>query len=548
MSPFNSIRQVIYMKKTLSFLLAAAIIISLFASCAGGYKDPTADIKARQSGDKYRNYYEIFVGAFEDSDNNSIGDIPGIISRLDYLNDGDPNSGSDLGVDGIWLTPIMPSPSYHKYDVEDYFGIDPAFGTIEDFDKLVAECHKRGIKLIIDMVLNHSSNTHPLFESACDSIINKGKLNADAKYFEIKKYPDNPGDAYTEIADGYYYESNFSEHMPEWNLSEQCTRDYFKKIAEFWLKKHNVDGFRLDATKYYANDHTDAVEFLKWYYSAAKSIKPDVYMVGENWTGNSEIQEMYKTGTDSFFAFGFAGSTGGFVNAVRNQNQQGLISSVKRFEEKTKKNNKDAINCYFLSNHDQVRSANYNKTAGLSGTKMAAALYMLMPGNSYIYYGEEIGMTQQATAVGDEPKRAPMVWDSKNLPDISVNGKQGSDDTQIPYGGVKQQLKNENSLLNFYKRIIKIKNQNPAISRGTITEELKFDEPGVCGYIVEYKGKKLTIIHNLDKSETQTVTGDFPSTLRADLVASNNKNKNDHPTLSKDTLTLPPQSTVVLGE
>ena len=158
------------MKKLISFILI--ITISLSCLLAGGckkeepqgakeekinYVDPMKDIEVKNSTDKYRNFYQIFVGSFCDSNNDGIGDLQGIISKLDYLNDGDNSTNTDLGVDGIWLTPIMPSRSYHKYDVKDYFNIDEQFGTLKDFDMLIEECHKRGIKVIIDMVLNHCS-------------------------------------------------------------------------------------------------------------------------------------------------------------------------------------------------------------------------------------------------------------------------------------------------------------------------------------------------------------------------------------------------------
>lgn len=168
------------MKKLISFLLIIVLLISAFCSCAQQYSDPTAKIKTLKSDDKYRNFYEIFVGSFNDSNNDGVGDINGIIEKLDYLNDGNPKTDNDLGIDGIWLTPIMPSDSYHKYDVRNYFAIDEQFGTMKDFDNLVKQCHERGIKLIIDMVLNHSSNTHPLFESACEQAL-KGDLDHDAK-------------------------------------------------------------------------------------------------------------------------------------------------------------------------------------------------------------------------------------------------------------------------------------------------------------------------------------------------------------------------------
>ncbi|MCH5303279.1 MAG: alpha-amylase [Ruminococcus sp.] len=541
------------MKKIFSIFLTLTIIAAALCACTPEYKDPTENIKVKKSSDKYRNYYEIFVGSFCDSNGDGIGDINGIIEKLDYLNDGDPNTDSDLGVDGIWLTPIMPSHSYHKYDVKDYFAIDESFGTIDDFDKLVKECHKRGINIIIDMVLNHCSKFNPIFENACKEVL-EGKLDGDAKYFEIYHFDTEPGDGYTEIGNGYYYESNFSVYMPEWDLYADCTRDYFKKISKFWLDEHDVDGFRLDATKYYTSKRGDGERFLKWYYEECQKIKPDVYMVGENWTGNSEIYDMYKSGIDSLFAFGFADSTGGFVNAVRTHNGKGLVSSVAKFEGNSKEANKSRINAFFLSNHDQKRSANFNKSVGVNGTKMAAALYMLMPGNPYIYYGEEIGLTQDATADGDEYKREPMIWDSENLPDIIVNGNTGADESQAPYGGVKQQQDDENSLLNFYKRIIKIKNQNPEIARGTIKEENLSADKSICAYSVSYKNSTLYIVHNLSDSEEKTVNleslkGELK--LRGDLVASNGMDengtqRNSHISLSGSELKLMPYSTAIL--
>ena len=534
------------MKRIFALLLTLTIIASCFCSCSKSsseYVDPTASIKVQKSTDKYRNYYEIFVSAFNDSDGDGVGDLRGIIDKLDYLNDGDPKTDTDLGIDGIWLTPIMPSPSYHKYDVDNYFDIDENFGTLDDFDELVTECHKRGINLIIDMVLNHCSSTNPLFKSACEQALS-GNMKGDAEYFEIHKFDENPGEGYTGIGKNLFYESNFSEHMPEWNLNSDKTRDYFEKIAEFWLKKHKVDGFRLDATLYYTNDHTDGQAFLKWYYSMAQKYKSDVYMVGEHWTGNAEIEEMYNSGIDSFFAFGFAGSAGGFVNSVITSNGSGLAKNVKSYIEETKKSNPNAINSFFLSNHDQIRSGNYLSLRDSAGTKMAAALYMLMPGNSFFYYGEEIGTTQDATKNDDQYKREPMIWDSENLPDIRVSGA-GADANHASYGGVKQQEKDKKSILNFYKRVIKVKNQNPAIARGKITKTDGFKDECICGYYVEYKGEKLLIVHNVSDELSKTVELSDDCELRADLVASE-KNGKKHINLDGKKLKLLPYSTAVL--
>lgn len=544
------------MKKIIALVLLALIILSsmAFGGCSNGYTDPTENIETLASTDKYRNYYEIFVGSFCDSNNDGIGDLQGIISKLDYLNDGNLETDDDLGVDGIWLTPVMPSHSYHKYDVKDYFDIDEDFGTMEDFDMLVKECHKRGINLIIDMVLNHSSKFLPLFESACKQAL-QGNLEDNAKYFEIDHYDDYPGDNYTSIGKGYFYLSNFSPYMPEWDLNQKCTRDYFLKIADFWLNDHNVDGFRLDACKFFDSSDTDGEKFLEWYYREVQKIKPDVYMVGELWTGNAEIQYLYNSKIDSLFAFGFAGVDGEFVNSVRSKKGTNLIPSIQKYERKTKESNEDVINAYFLSNHDQVRSGNYLKIVGETGTKMAAATYMLIPGNSFIYYGEEIGMTQDSQAEGDEYKREPMVWDSDKLPKIKVNNITGSDKSQVKYGGVKQQKDNEYSIFNFYKRVIKIKNQNPEIARGTITGVEDFGDNAVCGYYIEYKNSKIMIIHNFSDIDSKeiTLTDKMIKTpiLRGDLVASNGvdetgKTVEEHISLIGSTLKLPPRSTAIL--
>ena len=522
------------------------MIITLIAAClcsCGPQGDPVDTLKVNPSTDKYRNFYEIFVGAFNDSDGDGTGDLQGIIDKLDYLNDGDPETDADLGIDGIWLTPIMPSPSYHKYDVEDYYNIDPVFGNLDVFDKLIDECHKRGIKLIIDMVLNHCSSTHPLFKSACEQAL-EGNLDGDAKYFEIKKYDDHPGTGYTRIGKGYYYESNFSEHMPEWNLNADCTREYFTDVADFWLNKHSVDGFRLDATLYYTNEETDGRSFLKWYYDKAKSLKSDVYMVGEHWTGNADIFEMYESGIDSFFAFSFAGAGGKFVNAVQISNAMGLAESVKNYCEETSSINPDSINAFFLSNHDQVRSANYLSGVEAQGIKMAAALYMMTPGNSFIYYGEEIGTSQDASMSADGYKREAMIWDSKNLPKIYVDGA-APDADHASYGGVKQQLDDKSSILSFYKRIIKVKNQNPAIARGTITQTDLSDDVSVCSFCVEYEGTKLLIAHNLSADTENSVKLPSNGELRAGLNAAESED-GKKVEIRDGSVVLPPYSTAVV--
>ena len=163
-------------KRWSALLLAAVLLCSAMTGCSGGEKEDTSTalgimrkynkVQPQEIDDNYRSCYEVFVYSFYDSNGDGIGDLKGLTERLDYINDGDPSTDTDLGCTGIWLMPIMPSPSYHKYDVTDYMDIDPQYGTMEDFKAFLEAAHQRGIDVIIDFVMNHTSSDHPWFQEA----------------------------------------------------------------------------------------------------------------------------------------------------------------------------------------------------------------------------------------------------------------------------------------------------------------------------------------------------------------------------------------------
>ncbi len=528
------------MKKFLSVCLIFALLLSCAAlsACQGG-GDPTESLKITSSDDKYRSYYQIWIGSFCDSDGDEIGDFQGIISKLDYINDGDPDGGDDLGMDGIWLSPMMPSNTYHKYNVRDYYAIDEDFGTMEDFDEFLKAAHDRGIKVIIDLVVNHSGSDHEFFVKACEEL-REGKEDGYARYYNFSTQRDS---VYQHNVSGtnYYYQGDFWDQMPDWNLSFDGTREYFEDVAKFWLDK-GVDGFRLDAVKYFKDSHTDGVEFLKWFYEMSKSYKDDVYMVGEDWDNPSSIYDYYESGIDSLFNFKFATTSGEFVMAAHGMVED-MIKSLKKYDNNIKTHNENAINANFLTNHDMVRVAN---VLDEDENKFAAALYMLAPGNTFTYYGEEIGI-EAANTTNDASFRTAMIWDNDNLPEMDVPG---ADVEENELGGVKQQLEREDSLLNAYRKLVKIRMQNPELSRGDITETVSFDDLRCAGFIVEYEGAKLLVIHNGNEEEKQ-VTIDMISSpeLRGYSVATANEDGSySAVTLSGTTLTLPAKSSVVLKE
>ncbi|MBQ6153539.1 MAG: hypothetical protein IJJ15_07325 [Ruminococcus sp.] len=530
------------MKKTISLILALAMILSCvaLAACSGGGSSAPAAIEAKQSEDKYRSFYQIWIGSFCDSNGDEVGDFQGIISKLDYINDGDPNGGDDLGMDGIWLSPMMPSKSYHKYNVRDYMAIDEEFGTMEDFEEFIAAAHERGIRVIIDLVLNHAGSDHEFFLKACDEL-RDGKEDGYARYFNVSTKSSTVYNRSIPNSD-YYYEGEFSPDMPDWNLSYQGTRDYFEEVTKFWTDK-GVDGFRLDAVKYFTDSNTDGSEFLKWFYEMAQGYNPEVYVVGEDWEEAGTIYTYYDTGVDSFFNFKFANSGGEFIIASHGMVED-LIKSLKKYDNNIKDHNEKAINANFLTNHDMVRLANMLEE---DDNKFAAALYMLAPGNSFTYYGEEIGIEAPNTS-NDASYRTAMIWDNDELPVIDVPGVVSV--TENALGGVKQQLERETSLLNTYRKLVSLRLQNPEIARGNITDTVSFDDPRCAGFYIEYDGAKLLIIHNGNTEEKQVAVDMINNPeLRGYCVCSVNEDgTTGEAKLSGTTLTIPAKTSVILKE
>lgn len=512
---------------------------------------PTVEREAVKSADNYRNFYQIFVYSFCDSNNDEVGDIPGIISKLDYLNDGNPNGGDDIGIDGLWLTPICQSESYHKYSVEDYCSIDETFGTMEDFEKLISECNKRGINVITDLVINHSSNKHPWFTKACEEV-KAGNLDGYAKYYHIVKEEDKTASCTYYAIDGtdYFYEANFSDTMPELNLSNEKVREEIKDIMKFWFDK-GVAGFRLDAIKYYDTGGDDGQEFCKWFVDTAKEIKKDAYIVGENWSGTSQITDWYSgTGIDSQFNFPMSQAQGDFETAVRSGNVKKLCKSLKSWGEQVKKSNDKAIDCNFLSNHDMVRSG-ASLARNLQSEKMAAMCYMFTPGNSFTYYGEEVGLVGSDSS-NDGTYRLPMPWNGTEWEKIHIPNVAASVGEESVITTVEDAQKDDNSLLKTYNQIIKIKLQNPEIARGQITDVIETENDYAAGFVVKYNNDGVIVLHNVSKEETATIEVskdllDYKG-ISGQVTAQDPDSNGKYPQaeLSGTTLTIPPMTTVIL--
>jgi glycosidase len=268
-----------------------------------------------------------------------------------------------------------------------------------------------------------------------------------------------------------------------------------------------------------------------------------VYIVGEDWSDDSEIKDFYQSGIDSLFAFRFAQSSGDIMQYMSTNQGAQLVKKLASYDKKMSEANPDYINAMFLSNHDQIRIANALQSKGTEAEKFGANVYMLVPGNSFTYYGEEIGMTAPNTD-SDKYYRLPMVFDSDNLPGITVDG---ASTVEAPAnGGVKQQLADKDSLLNFYRRIIKAKLQNPEIQRAKSIDPVDMSDDRVGAYTLENDGSTVMIVHNFDTEETKNLEIKSDKLSNPQIVADFITAKDAKAELKDGKLTLPPHSSVII--
>ncbi|WP_044913614.1 alpha-amylase family glycosyl hydrolase [Butyrivibrio sp. WCE2006] len=461
--------------KIISCILASLFMCTALSGCASK-KAPEIPV----IDDFYRTTYEIFVYSFYDSDGDGIGDLNGVTEKLDYINDGDPSTTDDLGCNEIWLMPICPSTTYHKYDVTDYLNVDPEYGTLDDYKKLVEEAHKRGIRVINDTVMNHTSSSHPWFLEAKKYLQNLPSGEApnpqDCPYIDYYHFTDKADKGYNKLeGTDYYYECQFWSEMPDLNLDNTSVQKEFADYAKFWLDL-GCDGFRMDAVTSFTTENIgESTKELGTFVKAVKDINPDAYIVGEAWTSSSSYSKYYASGIDSLFDFDFSGSEGLIAKCAKGKMTPiRYVQSQIDEDELYSSYNENYVNAPFYTNHDMARSAGYYTGKNAKNSiKLSGALNLLMSGNAFIYYGEELGMKGSGQ---DENKRAPMQWASEGSTGMT-KGPANMDKFEMPYGSLEDQKDDPDSIYNYYKKAISLRNTFPAIARGkcSLIESLSGD-------------------------------------------------------------------------
>ena len=472
-------------------------------------------------------FYQVFVRSFADSNADGVGDLAGLTARLDYLNDGDATTTTDLGVDGIWLMPVFESPSYHGYDTVDYRRIDADYGDLADFQRLIAEAHRRGIRVIVDLVMNHTSSRHPWFVEAAASADSPRR-----NWYEWRS--DDPGwtqpwggtnRTWHRSGDSYYY-GVFWGGMPDLNFRNPAVRHEMQDIAAAWLRA-GVDGFRLDATRHLVadgvgagqNDSPETHRVLQAFSADVRRVKPSAILVGENWTETAAIAPYF--GRDD----GHGGSTELPVNfnfPLADAIRDGLVRETAEpivwvLSDMAARYPPFASDAPFLTNHDQVRLATQlRRNERLM--RSAAAMLLTLPGTPFLDHGEEVGIENGPTR-GDESKRTPMPWDG------TVTGGFSTALPWFPFApgraraNVAAQATDGQSLLSWYRCLLRARRSSAALRLGDLALLTPPDAPsGILAYIRRTGADQVLVIHNLTARPIESGTFDVPMPSTRALV------------------------------
>ncbi len=444
-----------------------------------------------------RVFYEIFVRSFYDSDGDGVGDIRGIIEKLDYLNDGDPTTVTDLGITGIWLMPINPSPSYHGYDVTDYRDINPAYGTMDDFRELVAAAHERGIAIVIDFVINHTSDEHPWFIASA---------NGDPEYADWYIWrDDNPGyrgpwgeQVWHRYGDRYYY-GIFTGFQPDLNFENPEVTAAIYDIASFWLTDVGIDGFRVDAAKHIIEDgqlQENTPQTRAWladFNAYLDSVRPQTLTIAEVFRAPSFIGAEYVRAGAADLVFAFDVSDG-IISSVSQNRAQDIVRKLQAALEDYP-NSQFAT---FISNHDAVwkRRPMSIFVGNVDKAKLAATLLLTSPGVPFIYYGEEIGMFGTEP---DERVRTPMYWDDTPTTAGFTTASRPWIALSETTGSVASMTDDPTSLLSHYRRLVHMRNEHLALRRGdmlflesesrNVYAAIRYYEDDVIFLLINFSGR-----------------------------------------------------------
>jgi glycosidase len=452
---------------------SCALVAGLLLACACSSHKGAASSGAATSAGWWsdRVFYEVFVRSFADSDGDGVGDLPGLVAHLDDLNDGDPVTTTDLGVGALWLMPIFPAASYHGYDATDYRSVDPLYGTTHDVEVLTSAAHARGMRVVLDLAINHTSTQHPWFQSS--------RSSPTAPYRDWYVWSDtNPGwtqngnstPVWFDGGTGWYY-AYFWGGMPDLNLRNAAVEAELLGVMRHWLSL-GVDGFRLDGIRHYVEngpgtgeiDQPETHALVKRLRAALQAEYPQALLLAETWCDVNTAVTYWGAGDEAQLGF-FFHTRDALLNSAFYGDGSYLQTELQSAE--TVLQGKDrSFQAPFLSNHDVGRVLRA-LGGSVAENRAAVAALMAIPGTPFVYYGDEIGM-QGGTS--DPEKRTPFRWNG-TAPGygFTTAGTTWFGATSEAAGvDVASQRTDPASLWTLHRRLIAVRDAHVALRRGDL--------------------------------------------------------------------------------
>lgn len=444
--------------------------------------------------------YQVFVRSFQDSDGDGIGDLNGLTRRLDYINDGNPATKTDLGASCVWLMPIAESPSYHGYDVVDQYRVERDYGTADDFRRLMAEAHRRGVRVIVDLVLNHLSSDHPYFKQALVD-----PASPYRKWFlfsptapEVRGPWDQQVWHRSPYRDEHYF-GVFVSGMPDLDYSNPAVREEARRVARYWVEEMGVDGFRLDAVAHLVEDGAQmkhvagSHEVLREWAAYVHRSFPGAFTVGEVWDATAPMLAYYPDQLHTYFAFEPADA---MLEAVKSGRVGRLHEAVRALD--------GAVPAHrwspFLRNHDMPRTLT-ELGGDVAKARAAATMQLTLPGVPFVYYGEEIGMT------GGKPDpriRTPMHWTRAPKAGFTTGDAWEPLQPDSLTANVEAQTGDPNSLLSHYRALIQARAAHPALGGGDYVP-LETGSDAVAAYLRTAGDRAALVVVNVSGAPVEGV-------------------------------------------
>ncbi len=449
-------------------------------------------------------FYEMFVRSFKDSNGDKYGDFRGVIEKIDYL--------KSLGISGIWFMPITDSAERtNNYDPIDYMNVDPTYGTLDDFKELIKKCHENGIRVIIDFVLNHTSDKHPFF---IDAMKNKNSKYRNW-YIWSETEPTGSWKKFWYKTDTGWYYAYFVNTKPDLNYKNPEVVNYMKNVMKFWLDL-GVDGFRFDAVTLLVENSENAIkhqpESFQIYREFRKFVEEnypdrDIFFVAES---EYPYVDYLGNGKDMFHAVFDFKINNTVMRIIKDEspitdNGVNMVESIIVKYTKDLKDKDGGFLATLLSNHDLYAGLRPFRQfeENIEKCKLAGSIYLTLPGIPFVYYGEEIGMDTTTKFKGDRFLRVPMQWDDSENAGFTSSAKSwlAVNDNYKEYNVVKFDNAKD-SILNHYRNLIKTRTSYKALSLGSFQSlTIQGKNNKVIAYLREYDNEKIIVIHNFDSKK-----------------------------------------------